>query len=478
MAPGIIMQPKRLYYMILSSVATLSVFLYLTHLGWSSRSRPVDTHNPSSSSSATPSLDTLIIPQAQYFMDYPLDGPKYGDQFGEMGQRIQILRNWISVYESSDSMRDKLDEVVERVLLSTFPFLRNPSKPNDKAPFKSLQKSFVPGSRGIVIPTGLGTFRYACHLIAALRDVHHTNLPIQIFYAGDNDLPSTSRQLLGTLGKDIEFVNILSVFDDETLQLASGGWAIKAFAALASKFEQIILLDADAVLVQPPESVFAQTGYKETGVLLYHDRLLWQHGFRERHDWWKKQMEHQNPSPTLLKSLVWTEDYAEEGDSGLVVMDKSRLTVLTGLLHICWQNTYAVREETTYKITYGDKESWWFGLELSGAPYAFENHYGSIAGYLKDPERVCSFTIAHTDDNDKLLWYNGSLLKNKAIDTTTFEVPTHWMMDATWEKGGSKPEISCMTGGQVKTLTADEVQIIERMVEAAKKLDSVHSLIS
>jgi alpha 1,3-mannosyltransferase len=127
-------------------------------------------------------------------------------------------------------------------------------------------------------------------------------------------------------------VDILLVFDGTTLQLANGGWAIKAFAVLASKYEQIILLDADAVFVQPPEVVFAQHDYIETGALLYHDRLLWQHGFKDRHDWWKKQMENQVPSTTLLRYLVWMEDYAEEGDSGLVALNKGRLT---GSLGFC-----------------------------------------------------------------------------------------------------------------------------------------------
>ena len=41
------------------------------------------------------------------------------------------------------------------------------------------------------------------------------------------------------------------------------------------------------------------------------------------------------------------EGYAEEGDSGVVVADKSRLGVLIGLLHIAWQNTRDVREAYT-----------------------------------------------------------------------------------------------------------------------------------
>jgi alpha 1,3-mannosyltransferase len=474
------MPRRRLLTTVITTIALFAVLLW-NELGSSTSSISLNLPRPlsnTSQSSPAQSHDIYIEPVARYFIDYPLNG-SYAEQFGELGKRVQILRSWIA--EVDASRNNALQNLVEEVIISMFPFLRNPRAPQDKTPLASLRKSFVPGSRGIVITTGLGTFRFACHLVTTIREVHQSKLPIQIIYAGDGDLPLKNREILKSLVSDIEFLDILSVLEDETLHLADSGWATKSFAALVSKFEQVILLDADAVFVQPPEAVFTQSGYKDTGVLLYHDRLLWQHNFQDRHEWWKKQMRHHKPSPTLLKSLVWMEDYAEEGDSGLVVLDKSRLGVLTGLLHICWQNTHAVREEITYKITYGDKESWWFGFELSGVPFTFETHYGAIAGYLKvddKTKRVCSFTIAHTDEDDKLLWYNGSLLKNKDIDATEFGVPSHWMMDATWEKGGSKPEISCMKDGQLRKLTDEEIKIIEHSVEVAKKVDREKSLLS
>jgi len=39
-----------------------------------------------------------------------------------------------------------------------------------------------------------------------------------------------------------------------------------------------------------------------------------------------------------------------------------------------------------------------------------------------------------------LLWFNGSLLKNKEIDSLEFDVPTEWMIDGTWEKGATKQD--------------------------------------
>jgi alpha 1,3-mannosyltransferase len=240
------------------------------------------------------------------------------------------------------------------------PFPLKPVQARGSKPFITLRKSFIPGSRGIVITTGIGTFRFACHLAITIREVYKSKLPIQIFYAGEGDLPSKNRDIMESLVTDIEFLDILTILDDKTLRLADSGWATKPFAALVSKYEQVILLDAECVFVQPPDVVFKQRGYQDTGAFLFHNRLLWQHRFQDRHEWWHRQMEHHTPSPAPLKSLVWMEDYGEAGGSGLMVLDKSRLGILTGLLHICWQNTYAAREEITYKITYGDKESWWF----------------------------------------------------------------------------------------------------------------------
>ncbi|KAI4172893.1 MAG: hypothetical protein LQ343_003301 [Gyalolechia ehrenbergii] len=411
-----------------------------------------------------------------YFTDYPLAA----SEFGQMGKRIQVLRDWIEAChglsrqmtpEEANTLRDRVDETA----LSMFPFLRGPAQlSNTSTSLSHLRKNFKRGSKGIVIPTGRKTFRYACHLIGNLRDVLKSRLPIEIVYAGDSDLPLSSRDFVKKLGPSIETVDILQVFDDTALDLQHGGWAVKTFAALGSRYEQVMILDADAVLLQAPEAILDHhRGYKLTGALLFHDRLLWQGGFKDRHQWWEQQLEHHTPSPALSKSRVYNEGYAEECDSGLIVLDKSRLPVLLGVLHACWQNTKEVRDAWTYKMGYGDKESWWFGLELSGANYTFEDHYGGMLGNLAvDKKKTCSFTIAHFDEQDKLLWYNGGLLKNKLKNSTEFDVPTHYMIDGVWEKGATKPEISCMKETTITETSKEERKILTLTVEKAKSLDA------
>ncbi len=46
------------------------------------------------------------------------------------------------------------------------------------------------------------------------------------------------------------------------------------------------------------------------------------------------------------------------------------------------------------------------------------------------------------------------------------------MIDATWEKGATKADMSCMTGGMAESLTSDEMEILRRCVVVAKEVDS------
>lgn len=445
-------------------------------------SQPISDDTTQSSSSGVPdhgdaALQKLlhtVSTTSTYFTDYPLPA----SEFAKMGKRLQVLQDWIEASQALSTQMTGEDASalrggIDQTALSLFPWLRNPSRTTNSS-LSHLRQKFKPGSKGIVIPTGQNTFRYACHLIGNLRNALGSKLPIEIVYAGDSDLPSNYRDFIKGLGSDIDTVDILRVFDDATLDLQHGGWAIKTFAALGSQYEQVVVLDADAILMQPPETILdSHSGYESTGSLLFHDRLLWQGAFKERHEWWEKQLEHHAPSNALSKSRVYNENYAEECDSGLVLLDKSRLPILLGLLHACWQNTKVVRDDWTYKMGYGDKESWWFGLELSGAEYTFEDHYGGMLGDLNAEEtKVCSFTIAHFDEKDKLLWYNGSLLKNKLKNVTDFDVPTNYMIDGVWEKGASKPDISCMRDAKIMETGEEERKILRKSVQMAEDVDS------
>lgn len=185
-------------------------------------------------------------------------------------------------------------------------------------------------------------------------------------------------------------------------------------------------------------------------------------------------MKHHRISKTLENSIAFNEKWAYEADSGVVVLDKGRLPILMGLLHICWQNTKVVRDEYTYQKTWGDKESYWLGLELSNVSYTFAEHYAGSLGFWNG-DCVCGSTIAHTDERKKLIWYNGSLLKNKGEDPRAFRNPDYWMLDGEWSWNWTKEHTACMRNGEVFLTTPEEQSIIESTITLAKNVDKEFS---
>ncbi|CEI66537.1 hypothetical protein FVEN_g8286 [Fusarium venenatum] len=422
------------------------------------------------------------VKTTKFLLNNPIESP-YKNKFWEVGQRSKQIGRWLGALDALPPKSRQSKDIsiaTETVSQDLFPFIQNSDlDPESATPLADLRKSYKRGLRGIIIPVGGGeeSVRFASHLIVSLRQVLHSKLPIQIAYAGDEDLSPRDRVRIQSLkgATDMEFLNVLSVFDDTTLKLQGAGWAIKPFALLASKFEQAILIDADAVFLQKPEKLFDQAPYVNKGAYLFHDRLLWRFQFPERHTWWKDQIK--EPSAELKKSQVWLERYSEECDSGVVVVDKSKISIFTGLLHVAWQNSLAVREEVTYKLGHGDKESWWLGFELSGAPYEFEAHYGSVIGWGDSPRvhevtMVCSFGIAHLDAKDRLIWYNGGLLENKRASLDNYRLPSYWMMDGVWEKGATRKDLSCMSNATAHRLTDKEKTILGESIDAARQVDA------
>lgn len=220
--------------------------------------------------------------------------------------------------------------------------------------------------------------QYAVHLIATLKNVHLTKLPITVVYAGGDDLTSDRRAALRSISPDVETVDILNFFDEDHVGLQGGGWAIKIFAILASQYQEVIICDADAVFLQDPVVLFSDPGYNRTGTLFFRDREIFP-GDGNVHDWWNGIMKGRMPSEQVSRlaetpsssastnffaseqmqtSRWWTDQASrEEMESGVVVFNKKRREVALGLVFTGYLNTKAVREPVTYAQTYGESPS-------------------------------------------------------------------------------------------------------------------------
>ena len=196
---------------------------------------------------------------------------------------------------------------------------------------------------GIVLTAGQGNMRFAAHAIRTLRRVVKTDLPIQVAYGGDEDLPADKRQQMRELDSNLELINILDHFDEEVAGLRIGGWAMKPFAALASSFERVIIIDADTIFMQRPDEWFEEDAdLKRTGTLFFHDRA---YNGRKTTDWVKDLLKEsgRKPSPTLNATMYWQEELEHQQESGVVYFNKAIPSAFMSLLFTTYMNTEHVR---------------------------------------------------------------------------------------------------------------------------------------
>lgn len=430
-------------------------------------------------------LLSSIAKSTEYFVNVVIQPP----ESSQLGGRLQILSTWLSARETlpslmSSSQITTLDSHIERTIISLFPFIRHPKQPKNAQPFATLRHTFQKGSSGIVILGEKSNLRYLCHVIQNIRTVLNSSLPIQIAHAGDNAFSPSLRRFITNSAPDVTTINISTLLDPKPLDLErnDAAPALRPFAALASSFEQVILIDPKTIFLQSPTSILENhSAYKATGALFFHDHLYGKGDFKERHEFWQGLMKNHPHSQALRSSRVYNEGYAEETDGGVVVLDKSRTSVMVGLLHTCWKNSKRVRKDWTYKFGDGDRDSWWLGFELAGVPYSWESRYGGTLGWLRKQEgkedRVCGNTNLHLDENDKPLWFSGGLVveeKNavgRDAGTGGYEMPTHWMVDGVFQKKGEEKGRDCMWGDGVRGVGKEEQRVLRRSIEVAGRLD-------
>ncbi|KAI9005827.1 mannosyltransferase putative-domain-containing protein [Phycomyces nitens] len=281
--------------------------------------------------------------------------------------------------------------------------------------------------RGIVICVGNNQFKHAATTIRAIRQVLHSNLPIEVFYIRENDLSPMKREYLETEFTDVKTRQVVHSINDRFTQF--GGWAVKPYAILASSFSEVILMDADVFFFKRPDVLFADPGYKKTGALFFYDRTLFS-------GWTKGRLWLQSFLPTgssLLKETRWWKSTsAHEQESGVVVINKKK--ALLGLLSTCKMNDKQERDKVSYQYAHGDKETFWIGFEMVQTPYAFIKSYGAVIGGLGDggdPTMVCGNQL-HLDIDQEPLWWNGGLLRDKNKWPDRYLTFTHFSQGVDW----------------------------------------------
>ncbi|KAJ3061191.1 hypothetical protein HDU99_005640, partial [Rhizoclosmatium hyalinum] len=124
--------------------------------------------------------------------------------------------------------------------------------------------------RGIVFTFPTSGFNRGVHLILTIRNILKCNLPIEIFYNGDQDLVKAKRDILAKLPGSITFVNLQERLPNVKDMF---GYSIKPFVILASSFREVIFLDDDVTLLQNPDTFLAESKlWKDYGSIFFLDR--------------------------------------------------------------------------------------------------------------------------------------------------------------------------------------------------------------
>jgi hypothetical protein len=123
--------------------------------------------------------------------------------------------------------------------------------------------------RGIVICAG-GARLFTCAwvAIALLRRHLACTLPIEVWHLGPEEMGPPMRALLEELGaQPVDAFEVAKRHRVERL----GGWELKPYAVMHSRFREVLLLDADNVPVRDPEFLFDRPEFRDTGALFWPD---------------------------------------------------------------------------------------------------------------------------------------------------------------------------------------------------------------
>jgi hypothetical protein len=144
-----------------------------------------------------------------------------------------------------------------------------------------------------------------------------------------------------------------------------GGYQSKIEAICESSFNEVLFLDADSFPMSDPAYLFDHPLYRETGAVLWQDIRKW------RHRQWK--ILNRTYRITLPKTQV---------ESGQMIFDRRR--VMPALERVRELNRNSAE---TYKVVYGDKDTFLIGFLQSGLPFTTNPHQAQVMlGGLLQPD--------------------------------------------------------------------------------------------
>ncbi len=312
--------------------------------------------------------------------------------------------------------------------------------------------------RGIVMVAGNRHFRLALLGIRVIRELHKCDYPIEFFHNGPNDLSSERKQMLATI-PNVHVRDVSMLVDAEALHLE--GYAIKTFSFVFSWAREALIVDADALIFQHPDTFFNYQPYRDTGALLFRDRRI--KGSESLGPWLDSIL--LDVTPRVRAYAIYRGESAHQVESSVMAFDMARIR--PALIMAALYNTPAHITELT-EWTLGEKEGYFIALEQLGAPYAWGPRMpcmgGPPTGLVESPSGasyggICSH-IMHFDEAGNPWFNDGSIVHDK-LDPRSPLLDLAFTCDA---RDGTlvKPDL-CFVG-RLTPVSSDVRQFYSRVV--------------
>ena len=202
--------------------------------------------------------------------------------------------------------------------------------------------------RGIVICAGgPRLFTGAWVSISILRELG-CKLPIEVWHLGTAELGPPMQAMLKALGAEaVDAFEVARRHPSEPFH----GWSLKSYAVRHSRFQEVMLVDADNAAARDPTFLFDDPAYLSTGALFWPDICR-----------------------ISADNLIWNISGLQPDDgpcfeSGQMVIDKARSW--SALCLADWLNR---RSQDVYVVVYGDKDTFLIAWRMLDRPYALIPH--------------------------------------------------------------------------------------------------------
>ncbi|GMF31162.1 unnamed protein product [Phytophthora lilii] len=317
--------------------------------------------------------------------------------------------------------------------------------------------------RGIVIPVYEPIVKLAASLILELRTMG-VDAPVEMPHCGDVSVESQELfQHKAALGP-IRFYDVCELAaaatvngndtrklfceDIEACHTKFRSFDIKVVSVVFSKFEEIMMIDADTAFFVSPAILWESEKYKATGTLLMNDRIAheiyfmaepvggsgnrsFQHRFMANFDpapfrsiptLERAKATLPNPAPVKLKfepsdylfaSHSWNLRTGHQVDSSLMFWNKKKQPRATAIL-----GSFKALCDVGSPPSYGDKELYFYAAELAETQYSFSDHaIGAVGTDYEDHgeknSTLCGdmaqvFPIKQVNEDDVPLFYLNS----------------------------------------------------------------------